>query len=294
MPMPRVAGLAIVMMLPSAAYQNPEPGVSAPLAEERAGRISNLRYELHVDIPESRKDPVTGRVTIRFDLRDVSRPLVIDFAGTSARLALGDGTTANPVNEHLLVPASALKTGANALTVEFESADAPLNRNDEFLYALFVPARARQAFPVFDQPDLKARYTVTLSVPSSWETLSNGAQLSREAEGGRATVRFAETRPIPTYLFTFAAGRFKVEQAVRKGRTFRMLHRETDAAKVARNREAIFDLHASALDWLERYSAIPYPFGKFDFLLVPSFQFASSRGATATSVRRCASWRPRG
>ena len=52
-----------------------------------------------------------------------------------------------------------------------------------------------------------------------------------------------------------------------------MLHRETDAAKVARNREAIFDLHASALDWLERYTGIPYPFGKFDFLLVPSFQF---------------------
>ena len=52
-----------------------------------------------------------------------------------------------------------------------------------------------------------------------------------------------------------------------------MFHRETDAAKVARNREAIFDLHAAALDWLEKYTAIPYPFGKFDFLLVPAFQF---------------------
>ena len=52
-----------------------------------------------------------------------------------------------------------------------------------------------------------------------------------------------------------------------------MFHRETDAAKVARNRDAIFDLHASSLDWLEKYTAIPYPFGKFDFLLVPAFQF---------------------
>jgi aminopeptidase N len=52
-----------------------------------------------------------------------------------------------------------------------------------------------------------------------------------------------------------------------------MLHRETDAAKVARNREAIFDLHAASLAWLEEYTGIPYPFGKFDFLLVPSFQF---------------------
>ena len=40
-----------------------------------------------------------------------------------------------------------------------------------------------------------------------------------------------------------------------------------------RNRDAIFDLHAAALTWLERYTGIPYPFGKFDFLLVPAFQF---------------------
>ena len=52
-----------------------------------------------------------------------------------------------------------------------------------------------------------------------------------------------------------------------------MVHRETDAQKVARNRDAIFDLHAAALDWLERYTGIPYPFGKFDFFLVPAFQF---------------------
>ena len=84
---------------------------------------------------------------------------------------------------------------------------------------------------------------------------------------------FAETAPISTYLFAFAAGRFSVERAERDGRAFRMLHRETEAAKVARNRDAIFDLHASSLAWLEQYTAIPYPFGKFDFLLVPAFQF---------------------
>jgi len=37
--------------------------------------------------------------------------------------------------------------------------------------------------------------------------------------------------------------------------------------------EAIFDLHASSLEWLEKYTAIPYRFGKFDFVLIPSFQF---------------------
>ena len=61
------------------------------------------------------------------------------------------------VNEHVVIEPAGLREGANEITIEFRSADAPLNRNAEFLYALFVPARARQAFPCFDQPDLKAR-----------------------------------------------------------------------------------------------------------------------------------------
>src|SRR5437899_8939046 len=53
-----------------------------------------------------------------------------------------------------------------------------------------------------------------------------------------------------------------------------MLHRETDAKKVERNKKAVIDLHASSLEWLEKYTGIPYRFGKFDFVLVPSFQFS--------------------
>jgi aminopeptidase N len=257
----------------SSAIQTPEPGVPATLAEQRAARVSNLRYALTFEVPAAQAEPVRGRATLEFDLADATTPLVLDFAGTSAAISSPETPRVEAANEHLVLPSSMLKNGANSVTIDFESADAPLNRNPEFLYALFVPARARQAFPVFDQPDLKARYTLTLKLPAGWEALANGAQLSREVQGARATVRFAETQPISTYLFTFAAGRFEVERATRNGREFRMLHRETDAKKVARNREAIFDLHAGALEWLERYTGIPYPFGKFDFLLVPAFQF---------------------
>src|SRR4026208_1367369 len=102
---------------------------------------------------------------------------------------------------------------------------------------------------------------------------------ARETTGGRLRVRFGETRPLPTYLFGFVAGRFSVERAMRNGRELRMLHRETDAAKVARNREALFDLHASALEWLEDYTALAYPFDKFDFILISSFQFGGMEHA---------------
>src|SRR4029453_17136374 len=153
--------------------------------------------------------------------------------------------------------------------------------NPDFMYTIFVPARAHLAFPCFDQPDLKAKWTLALDIPAGWQALANGAETARTEEGGRITLRFAETQPLSTYLFAFAAGKFSIETGERNGRTFRMFHRETDAAQVARNRDAALDLHATAIDWLEQYTGIKYPFGKFDFLLAPSFQFGGMEHAGA-------------
>jgi aminopeptidase N len=262
----------------------PEPGIALTLAEDRARRVRDLRYELELRVPAAASERLPGRVTIRFTLADASRPLAIDFAPRdSVTAATSAGVAFAPVvaPDHLVVPVSALRAGENAIAIDFLAGDASLNRNPEFLYSLFVPARAHLAIPCFDQPDLKARWTLALEIPAGWEAISNGAQTAAEAERGRTRVTFAETPPLPTYLFAFAAGRFQIESAERQGRTFRMFHRETDAAKVARNRDAVFDLHGSALEWLERYTGIPYPWGKFDFLLVPSFQFGGMEHAGA-------------
>ena len=253
------------------------PGVALTLAEERTARIRDVRYALRFSIPETMTAAVTGSVTIHFTLTDASRPVVLDFAGRPDSVRdVRAGATPVAVdvrNEHIVIPASALRKGANAFTLSFDASDLALNRNPEFMYTLFVPARARLAFPGFDQPDLKARYALTLDVPRGWEAVSNGVETGRTPKPDTTTIAFGETPPISTYLFAFAAGRFQVEIAERGGRRFRMFHRETDLEKVARNRDAIFDLHASALAWLERYADLPYPFGKFDFVLVPSFQF---------------------
>jgi aminopeptidase N len=215
---------------------------------------------------------------VSFTLRDAGAPLSLDFdpdpSGRVLRIqADGASIDARQVNGHIVVPASALHAGANRVAIEFDAGDAPLNRNADFLYTIFVPARAHEALPCFDQPDLKARWTLALDVPEGWATLANGAETSSTSRDRRTRVTFAETQPVSTYLFAFAAGKFSVERGERSGRAMRMFHRETDAMKVARNRDAIFDLHAAALDWMQRYTGIPYPFGKFDFLLVPAFQF---------------------
>jgi aminopeptidase N len=88
---------------------------------------------------------------------------------------------------HLLLPASALREGPNVVTLEFAAGNASLNRNDDFLYTIFVPARAHEAFPCFDQPDLKARWTLGLDIPDTWAAVANGAETARNSrEGGRS------------------------------------------------------------------------------------------------------------
>jgi aminopeptidase N len=303
--------LSVALAVAVASILPPSPGVgiSEVLARARASVVRDLRYEVRFVIPDGRADRVSGRVVIRFML-DRPRPLALDFAQPRGAV-LGLRSSGRPVeiierDGHILLPASAVLAGANAVEVEFTSGDEALNRGDDLLYTLFVPARAHLAFPCFDQPDLKARYSLSLEVPAGWQAVTNGRTIADEAvlpvapspaspaasstarssvasvaSAGRRRVSFAETEPLSTYLFAFVAGRFSVETATRGGRDLRMFHRETDAAKVARNRDAIFDLHASSLAWLEEYTVKPYPWGKFDFVLIPSFQFGGMEHAGA-------------
>jgi len=282
-----LAGAALTLMQTTATAPV-DSGVSEALAAERRAAIHELRYDLQFAVPEQRKEPVRGRVSARFTLKAPHR-IVLDFAQTPDRVTRvainGRETPARVVNGHLVIPAAQTRTGSNEVDVEFLSGDEALNRDDEFLYTLFVPARAQLAFPCFDQPDLKARFTLSLEVPASWQAVANGQEVETAGQAaaspGRKRVRFAETQPLPTYLFAFVAGRFSVETGMRNGRSIRLFHRETDASKVARNRDVIFDLHARALSWLEDYTAIPYPFGKFDIVLIPSFQFSGMEHAGA-------------
>ena len=286
-------GLLLAMMMASqmATDEPPGRGVSETLARERAAAIRDVRYELAFAIPAERTQPVRGRMVARFRLAAPQR-VVFDFAQPRERVerirAGGADVSAVFANGHITLPESATRAGDNEIAIEFAAGDESLNRADDFLYTLFVPARAHLAFPVFDQPNLKARYTLTLDVPQGWVAVANGrerpaagAGVPAEAGSQERRVSFAETEPLPTYLFSFVAGKFSVERAVRRGRELRMFHRETDAERLARNRDAMFDLHASSLAWLEEYTAIPYPWGKFDFVLIPAFQFSGMEHAGA-------------
>ncbi|WOJ97066.1 M1 family aminopeptidase [Congregibacter brevis] len=266
-----------------------EPGVSASLAKDRAQRIAELSYDLSFSVPSDPALPLNGRIVISFDLSSIENPLQIDFAQSADSIttvtAEGKLIAHSFENEHILIPSSALRMGRNQLTLDFLAPQDAVNRNPDYLFTLFVPDRARRAFPLFDQPDLKARYRLTLETPADWTALGNGSRQSIATKNGRQVFRFANTDPLPSYLFSFVAGKFETVTRSMGGRDITMLHRETDTEKLDRNIDAIFEIHSDSLEWLEDYTAIDYPFEKFAFALIPDFPYGGMEHVGAIQYR---------
>jgi aminopeptidase N len=254
------------------------PGVSKLLATYRYETLKEVRYNLTFRIDTGSNSPVEGTAVIEFERTSGREPLVIDFNVPAYHLRSvsvnGRQAEAALTNGHIMIDRDLLSKSYNRVEVSFRAGDLSLNRNDEYLYTLFVPDRASTAFPCFDQPDLKGRFTLTLDIPDSYRAMSNNPVVSADTTAGRVTLRFSETEPISTYLFAFAAGKFELVEREIEGVKMEMLHRESRPGYIENNTEAIFRLHFSALKWLEEYTQIPYPFDKFGFVLLPPFQYS--------------------
>jgi aminopeptidase N len=280
----------IPLILTFLGCSGPEPGVSLQLARERKEAISGLGYELFFNLPEDPKAPIRATQTIRFNL-ETPRQIVLDFKEDPAFVTLvqvnGRAAQYRFTNEHIVLPRRYFNKDNNIIAVDFRAGEQSLNRNEEFLYTLLVPDRARTLFPCFDQPNLKAAYTLTLEVPDHWVAVSNTAPNETFLENKRKTIRFGTTEPLSTYLFSFVAGEFQQETQTRNGRSISLYHRETDPLKIAQT-GIIFDQVYASLEWLEEYTGIPYPFAKYDFIILPGFQYGGMEhtGATLYNDRR--------
>ncbi len=269
--------------------QDPVVGVTRERAADRKSRVTNLKYNLYFNIPLEQEKAVLGKNILSFDLPEIQpysrrKDLWLDFTGEVQQVVLnGHPIPVEMVSEHLRLPGEELKSGSNQVEVHFVSPDQSLNRRPDFLYTLLVPDRARTLFPCFDQPNLKGRYTLRLSIPESWEAVANGkskGEVEDPYQKGKKIVRFCETEPLSTYLFSFVVGEFTYQEFV-KDRSLGIYHRETDPAKLQQLPLIAEEVFAS-LAWLEEYTGIPYPFAKYDLIILPGFQYGGMEHTGAT------------
>lgn len=163
-----------------------------------------------------------------------------------------------------------------------------------YLYSQSEPADAKRIFACFDQPDLKAPITLTVTAPERWEIIGNSTIVETVlATAKEATVVgsldkpvtrvFDTTNPLPPYLFAICAGPYakwsdsytwEGDDGVTLTIPLNLYCRETLAEYF--DPERIFELTKNGFDYYHRTFGVPYGFtGSYDQIFVPDFNFGA-------------------
>ena len=152
-----------------------------------------------------------------------------------------------------------------------------------YTYTKFEPAYARTVYANFEQPDLKASFSISVIVPAHWSVLSN-EPLDEQTPAGDGSVvwRFRPTPRLSTYLFAIAAGEYEVVRATHTtpggqviplGLACRASMAEFLAA------EDILDTTRKGLDYYTALFQTDYPFTKYDQVFVPEYSVGATENA---------------
>lgn len=263
-----------------------DKGVSQDLAFYRKQEISNVSYGLSFQIPNKKNEDINANLIL--DLNVDSKYVYLDFKEKTENIKTlmvnGKKSTINHKNGHIIIDPNHLIKGKNRIEISFIAGNLSLNRNDDFLYTLLVPDRASTLFPCFDQPDIKATYKLSLSVPKEWSVLA-GADVKEKVEKGDFTsYTFGESDKMSTYLFSFVAGKFN-SITQKPGLEMTFLYRENDKKKIESSTDTIFGLHQQSIDFLEKYTNYKFPFQKLDFASIPVFQYGGMEHVGAIQYR---------
>ncbi|XP_017039730.2 glutamyl aminopeptidase [Drosophila ficusphila] len=139
----------------------------------------------------------------------------------------------------------------------------------------FEPTYARQAFPCFDEPALKAEFTITLVHPSEedYHALSNMNVESTVPQGAFQEVTFAKSVPMSTYLACFIVSDFQAKQVDIDtkgiGETFTMSVYATPEQLDKTDLAVV--IGKGVIEYYIDYFQIAYPLPKLDMAAIPDF-----------------------
>ena len=269
-------------------------------AEIRAQQIQDVDYLLHFQLPES--DPeysgqVEATLHVTSEAAQHSDLIFMDFSGGIVGSVALNGKPVEFVHRdqaRIEIPIRLFVVGKNTLKIDFRH---PYGKNgfgfhrtrDEadgkyYVYSDFEPYNANKAFPLFDQPDLKATYTVKVDAPSDWQVIANEKESQVVSQGKQKQWIFPRTKRFSSYLFALIAGPFKVwESRTGRGVPLRLFARDSLANYVAADAEHWFQVTNEGFKFFEKNFGYDYPFGKYDQILTPDYNHGAMENVAAVT-----------
>ena len=157
--------------------------------------------------------------------------------------------------------------------------------NEVYLYTQFEVPDSRRVFAVFEQPDLKATFTFTVTAPAAWEVVSNQPTPEPAAAGDdTATWSFEPTPILSSYVTALVMGPYAVirdELTSSDGRVIPLGIFARKSLSEFLDADYIFEKTRQGFEYYEAKFQYPYPFAKYDQLFVPEFNAGAMENAGA-------------
>jgi aminopeptidase N len=263
----------------------------------RAAVVAVDHYDVTLDLTTS-DTTFRSTTTVTFTSEQPGTATFVDLVAPSVQSITLNGESLDPATHfdgaRVSLPAVAAR---NTLTVDATAAymntGEGLHRftdpvdGEVYLYSQFEVAECRRMFAVFEQPDLKATFSFTVTAPDHWQVVSNSPTPDpTPSADGTATWAFARTPRVSCYITALVAGPYAVvrdEVQTRRGsvplaifcRQSLLEHLDADN---------IFDCTKRGFAFFEHEFDCEYPFEKYDQLFTPEYNMGAMENAGAVTI----------
>jgi aminopeptidase N len=266
------------------------PNLTRTDAQLRASLLQVADYVVDLDLTGDATFATTTVVT--FTCREPGRDSWIDFVGAGVTSAMLNGVELDVSgyreDDGIALPGLAAENELRVVaTGQYMNTGEGLHRfvdpvdGGVYLYTQFETADAKRMFACFDQPDLKARYRLTVTAPEGWTVISNAAVVSVE----NGVHHFATTEVFSTYLVALVAGPYASwhDTYTDDGGTIPLgLYCRASLAPHM-DHERLFTETKQGFGFYHRHFGVRYPFGKYDQLFVPEFNAGAMENVAAVT-----------
>ncbi len=267
--------------------------LSQAYATFRAEQIANIHYHISADIRH--RDFFTNTVAIDFDLiAHEDSPITLDFEqGNIQSIQINNKEAQWQFDKWFIQLAPHYFTkGRNTIVISYQrpySTDGQglhqyqdQSTHNYYLYTQFEPYAANRFIPAFDQPNLKAKFSMDVLAPNTWQVISATRETDTEDQGADARLwHFPISKLIPSYIFSLHAGPFASWTDTSGDIPLRLFAREEIAQWV--DPQEWFDATHASFDHLQNYFQFPYPFEKYDQIIVPDFNYGAMENVAAVT-----------
>ena len=255
-------------------------------AQARAELISNVRYDIAVDITGADEFTTVSTVhfdskagTTHFDLVAAGFEATLDGEETGRELSLDDGAHTLVVTSH---------DAYNRTGEGLHKFTDPVDGKD-YLYTQFEPAMAMKVFAGFDQPDLKATYKVSVTAPERYTVILNEAVERTDNGDGTSTWTTVIDYPLSTSLIAICAGEFeRISDTydAGDGRTIELGLYARASLIPHMDAERLFRQTKDGFDFYHANFGRKYPFGdKYDQVFCPEYNMGAMEHVGCVTYR---------